>query len=123
MTSAVLEQPPAFSIRPDLNVAASVSDYDGAGEVVQKIADLPAGLVQAYAAAAERHAHIREIEPGHWFASVVGLEGVWGDGDSPERASHELGESVLDWVAVRRTRGLPIPPIDAIDLNDPASDE
>lgn len=79
---------------------------------------LPRVLVQAYADVACRHAKVREVDPGVWFASVVGLEGAWGDGDSAEEALESLREAIIGWVAVKRRLGVQgIPPMEGIDLN------
>jgi predicted RNase H-like HicB family nuclease len=82
---------------------------------------LPRSLVEAYADLACRHAKVREVDPGVWFASVVGLEGAWGDGGSAEEALRSLREAIIGWVAVKRRLGIKdIPPMEGIDLNPPA---
>jgi len=87
---------------------------------VETVEGLPAGLVKAYADLACRHARIREVDPGVWFASVAGLEGAWGDGATEEEALQSLREAIIGWVAVKRRLGIHgIPPIEGIDLNPP----
>jgi predicted RNase H-like HicB family nuclease len=83
------------------------------------VEDLPLSLVQAYAERAVQHARIREVDPGVWVASVVGLEGAYGDGCSPDEACADLREAVVGWVAVRRRLGLEIPVLEGLDLNVP----
>ena len=86
--------------------------------VVETVEGLPISLVQAYADHACWHARVREVDPGVWFASVAGLEGAWGDGDTPEEALQSLREAIIGWVAVKRRLGIDdIPPMEGIDLN------
>lgn len=81
------------------------------------IAGLPENLIAAYAAAAVRHALVNELEDGTFFASIVGLPGVWGSGASSADASDDLLASIPDWVVVHRDQGIEIPAIDGFDLN------
>ncbi len=85
--------------------------------VVSKVADLPKSIVDAYAVAAKRHAWAEQMEDGCWFASIAGLDGVWGEGESAETACEDLYGSLISWIAVRRNRHLDIPPIEGHDLN------
>ncbi|HUZ52741.1 MAG TPA: type II toxin-antitoxin system HicB family antitoxin [Streptosporangiaceae bacterium] len=82
---------------------------------------LPRWLVAAYARRAAWHSRAREADPGVWAATVVGLDGVYGDGASRDEAEEDLREAVMGWVAVRRRLGLKIPALDGLDLNLPAS--
>ena len=85
---------------------------------VATVEGLPRSLVEAYADLACRHAKVREVDPGVWFASVAGLEGAWGDGESAEEALGSLREAIIGWVAVKRRLGIQnIPPMEGIDLN------
>lgn len=86
---------------------------------VALIEGLPKALVESYADAACRRATVSEVDPEVWFASAEGLEGAWGEGDSAAEACHDLGDTVVGWVAVRRRLGLEIPVLDGIDLNLP----
>lgn len=85
------------------------------------IEDLPGGLVRAYVSRAISHKVTREVDPGVWVASVAGLDGAYGDGDSPETACSDLAEAITGWVAVRRRMRLAIPAIEGLDLNLPYS--
>jgi predicted RNase H-like HicB family nuclease len=80
---------------------------------------LPRRLVESYADAACRKATTSEVDPQVWFASVSGLEGAWGEGDSAQEALRDLRETVVGWVAVRRRLGLEIPVLDGLDFNLP----
>lgn len=86
---------------------------------IEDVEGLPISLVERYADVALRHAVIREVDPGVMLATVAGLEGAWGDGDTPEEAMKELREGIIGWVAVKRRVGVDIPPMEGIDLNLP----
>lgn len=87
---------------------------------VDTIEGLPTGLVEAYADLACRHARVREVDPGVWFATVAGLEGAWGDGSTGEEALQSLHEAIIGWVAVKlRLRIHDIPSMEGINLNPP----
>jgi predicted RNase H-like HicB family nuclease len=83
------------------------------------IEDLPKSLVEAYVKRAMGHAYAREIEPGTWFATVAGLDGAWGDGDTADEARSELREALVGWIAVKRRFGYDVPAIEGLDLNLP----
>jgi predicted RNase H-like HicB family nuclease len=85
----------------------------------EMIEDLPRSLVDGYVERACRHAVSQEVDPGVWFASVAGLDGAYGDGDSPEAACSELREALVGWVAVKRRLGQEIPVLEGLDLNLP----
>jgi predicted RNase H-like HicB family nuclease len=80
---------------------------------------LPLGLVRAYAERAVLHAHVREVDPAVWVATVAGLEGAYGNGGSSDEACDDLCQAVVGWVAVKRRLGLPIPVLEGLDLNVP----
>lgn len=87
---------------------------------VETVEGLPLSLVKAYADRACWHARVHEVDPGVWFASVAGLDGAWGEGDTAEEAIESLREAIIGWVAVkRRLRIYDIPPIEGIDLDPP----
>jgi predicted RNase H-like HicB family nuclease len=90
---------------------------------VETIEGLPVRLVEAYADLACRHARVRQVDPGVWLATVVGLEGAWGDGATEEEALQSLREAIIGWVAVKRRLGIgDIPPMEGIDLNPPETE-
>lgn len=84
---------------------------------VELVEGLPRKLVETYADAAIRSAIVCEVDPSVWFASVAGLDGAWGEGDSAEEARRDLRDTVVGWVAVRRRLGLEIPVLDNLNLN------
>jgi predicted RNase H-like HicB family nuclease len=127
MTEALWRTSPVVESRSDTdrhgNLSAAIMrelvDSRFAGKGVSELVEgLPLRLVESYADAATRHAVVREVDPGVWVASVVGLEGAWADGDSPEDALRNLPEAIVGWVAVKRRVGASdIPRIEGIDLN------
>lgn len=85
---------------------------------LKTIDGIPMSLVEQYAAAAARHAIVREADPGVWVASVVGLDGAYADEDSPAEALAVLPGVIVDWVAVRlRFGATDIPAIEGLDIN------
>jgi predicted RNase H-like HicB family nuclease len=88
------------------------------GVVSGDIEGLPRALVDAYVDIAVGHAQVVEADPGVWVATVAGLDGAYGDGDSMNAAIADLREAIVGWVAVKRRIGATdIPPMEGIDLN------
>jgi predicted RNase H-like HicB family nuclease len=129
MTLIILEPAPVAQTFPPadpysaLPSARKISPVEGDnGYSAEMVEDLPLTLVARYAELACHHARVVEVDPGVWFASVVGIEGPWGDGDTPQKALDELHEAIIGWVAVKRRVGAnDIPSIEGIDLNLQAS--
>jgi|GEM_PF-7093473 len=84
---------------------------------VPNIAGVPCGLIDAYVARIPSHSAAQRLEDDVWFSTVMGLEGLWGEGDSLAEAEADLAESARGWVEVRLAAGLTVPPIDGIDPN------
>lgn len=105
------------------SIAGLAEQRDQASEHVttELVEGLPLGLVRAYAQRAAFHSRLREVDPGVWVATVVGLDGAYGDGGGPRQACDDLAESIIGWVAVRRRLGLAIPPMEGLDLNVPGA--
>jgi len=84
------------------------------------VAGFPLGLLRRYADTAALHSVVREVEPDVWVARVVGLEGAWSDGGTPNEARRRLPGVIVEWVVAKLTVGArDIPPIEDIDLNRP----
>ncbi len=114
---AAFNSPTDSASSRDQEVTAIITN-DREPEVrVDRIDGLPAQLVTAYVEAALRHAWVEMIDDAEFFASVSGLEGVWGEGESALEAERDLRESIFAWVSVHRARGLLIPRIEGFDLN------
>lgn len=86
-------------------------------EYPEVIAGVPVTWINKYADIAVRHARVTKIDNGVWYADVVGLDGAWGDGDTPEAARASLKEGIVGWAAVKLKVGAPVPPIDGLDIN------
>ncbi len=106
-------------IDPRINPARWSEERFAQDRLADLIEDLPRGLVDAYVNRAVLHSYTREIEPGIWFSTVAGLDGAWGDGDTPDEALSELRDALIGWVAVKRRLGYEIPAIEGLDLNLP----
>ena len=114
--------PPQTGAWADLS-HVPLSDVQDSSVSYETIEGLPTRLVEAYAAAASRHARVREVDPGVWVASVVGLEGAWADGETAEEALEALPEAIVGWVAVKlRLGAADIPRIEGLNVNRPGSE-
>lgn len=73
-------------------------------------------LIRLYAAAARRHARTEDLGDDGWFAEVVGLEGVYGQGETRDEAEAELEVAIVAWVEIKLQHGQPVPPMDGIEF-------
>jgi predicted RNase H-like HicB family nuclease len=73
-------------------------------------------LVSQWVALATSHARVRRI--GDLFlADVVGIDGAWAEGESPEEALSALPDVLSDWVLLKLEDGdRDIPPMEGIKL-------
>lgn len=79
---------------------------------------VPVWVIEKYAARAANHGTARQLDNGTWFAEVVGLQGVWTDGNTPEEALAGLADQIFDWALSKLQNGATdIPPIDGEDLS------
>ncbi len=60
---------------------------------------------------------IKDEEP--FYGEVPGLEGVWATGKTLEECRKNLAEVVEGWIIIRIKKGLPIPPIGGIVIQEP----
>lgn len=79
---------------------------------------LPMQLIEKYAEVAVRHAILKRLADGEWFAKIPGFQGAWAKEPSQEQVLKVLEEVVLDWTLLKlehRDRDLPV--LEEIDLN------
>jgi predicted RNase H-like HicB family nuclease len=77
-------------------------------------------MISNYIEAALKHARyelIKDEEP--CYGEVEGLQGVWASAKTLEECRERLAEVLDGWLLVRLSRGLPIPPIDGVELRIP----
>ena len=68
-------------------------------------------MIIAYVEQALKRADYAKLEDGTFVAEVEGLRGVLGRGSSLEACRDNLAEVVEEWVLVRVSRGLAVPPL------------
>lgn len=75
-------------------------------------------MLTAYINAAMHKAHYEMLPEGEgYFASIEGLQGVWGQADTLEACREELREVLEEWIVLGLKMGHPIPPVDGITLS------
>ncbi len=60
---------------------------------------------------------IRDDDP--YYGEVLGLDGVWACGATLEACRAELAEAIEDWLVFSIAKGLPIPPLDGVQIPFP----
>ena len=74
-------------------------------------------LVERWAEAAVSHATVRTInDPAGLVATVAGIDGAWGFGQSEDEALDDLKSVLVDWASLKLQDGDDIPS-EAIDGN------
>lgn len=102
------EQPPRRRLVRDWERLLIRSDEEAHGGEVEPI---PGGsvlekLLAQWAGAAVSHAVVRSIDdPAGLVATVVGIDGAWGFGNSPEEALEDLKSVLIDWAALKLADG------------------
>lgn len=75
-------------------------------------------MLTEYVAAAMRKAKYKILKGGEgFFGEIPGFRGVWANARALEACRDELREVLEDWILVRLRRGLMLPVITGIDLN------
>lgn len=77
-------------------------------------------MIVDYIEAALRRAHYELIEDETpYYGEVPGLQGVWASGKNLEECRDNLADVVEDWVLIRITHGLTIPPLGHVTVTSP----
>ena len=74
-------------------------------------------MFSEYIQAALKLAEYDTLEDGSYVATVEGLQGVIGIGDSVEECRRDLIEVIEGWIVLRLKLGDSIPPIQGISIN------
>lgn len=87
--------------------------------VIGQLQDIPYDLIDKYIYNAMRHATVKKLEDGTWYAEIPGLPGVWADAeDSQETALKILSEVLEDWLIIKiENNDGDIPVMEDINLN------
>ncbi len=92
--------------------------------VLERIADieslprLPMQLIKKYADLAVRHATLKQVEDGEWFATIPRFPGVWAKEATEERVREVLREVVEEWTVLKiQHKHGDLPELDEINLN------
>ncbi len=79
---------------------------------------LPMQVIDKYADIAVRHANLKRIGGGQWFANIPGFQGVWASEESQARTLEVLKEVVVDWTLLKiQHKDNDLPVIEEINLN------
>jgi predicted RNase H-like HicB family nuclease len=73
-------------------------------------------LIARYIDKALRRARYAEVDPGVYSAVVPGLRGVVATGSTLESCRDQLSEVIEEWVLVRISRGLSVPPLGGVTV-------
>ncbi len=104
------------SLSTVLQVVHYSTDTRRAPQVEREI-PIPFSVIERYAQAATRMAHIEELEEGDLYASIPGFVGVWATADTRDALLAELGSVVEDWATLKVIDGDDdIPVVADIDL-------
>jgi len=76
-------------------------------------------MIVQYIEAALSHARYEIIDDEEpYYGEVPELTGVWATGKTLEECRKNLAEIIDGWIVVRLRRGLPIPPIDNLTIEE-----
>ena len=77
-------------------------------------------MLTQYIQAALDAAHYEMIEDEEpFYAEVPGLEGLWATGKTLEECRKNLSDSIEDWLLFSVAKGLPIPPMEGVNIKVP----
>jgi len=52
-----------------------------------------------------------------FYGEIPGFQGVWANAGTLEACREELAEVLEEWILLRRSRNLPLPVVDGIELS------
>ncbi len=73
-------------------------------------------MIARYIDKALRRARYTEPDPGVYCATVPGLRGVLATAPTLEACRDQLAEVIEEWVLVRVSRGLAVPPLGGVTV-------
>ncbi len=77
-------------------------------------------MLTQYVAKALEKAHYEMIQDEDpYYGEVPGLDGVWACGPTLEACRAELAQAIEDWLLLSIAKGLPIPPLDGLEIHRP----
>jgi predicted RNase H-like HicB family nuclease len=77
-------------------------------------------MIGEYIRAAMKEAKYEVLEDGSFYGEIEILKGVWANADKLEETREELEEVLEEWIVLRLSRSLPIPPIGGVTLSTPS---
>lgn len=77
-------------------------------------------MLTDYIQKALERAHYEIIEDDDpYYGEIPGLDGLWATGLTLEGCRRELSKALEDWLLFSIAKGLPIPPIDGLQIDVP----
>jgi predicted RNase H-like HicB family nuclease len=74
-------------------------------------------MFSAYLSAALHHASYELLpDEAEYYGQIPGFDGVWASASTLEACRDQLAEVLEDWILLRIAMGLPVPPVDGIEL-------
>jgi predicted RNase H-like HicB family nuclease len=73
-------------------------------------------MIRQYVDAALRGARYEKLEDGTFYGEVPKLRGVLATAPNLEACRNQIAKVVEEWVLVRVSKGLPVPPLGKIEV-------
>ncbi|HEV8530769.1 MAG TPA: type II toxin-antitoxin system HicB family antitoxin [Methylomirabilota bacterium] len=73
-------------------------------------------MIRQYVDAALRGARYEKLDDGTFYGEVPKLRGVLATAPNLEACRNQIAEVVEEWVLVRVSKGLPVPPLRKIEV-------
>ncbi len=77
-------------------------------------------MIGEYVKAAMKEARYEILEDDSFYGEIEDLKGVWANADTLEETREELQEVLEEWIALRLSKNLPIPPVGDATLSAPS---